>query len=187
MVVTGWSVEGVALELFDEFAELGRETVHGALEARQEIERHDDREAYGRNRGQEILFHLASSCQVVRDGPGRGWRWRCRLGSGLGGGEGARRERARLASGELLFLYRPHDGLLERRRQRAFDDDGLLGDDVIGPFLSLFARQVLARVEERDGFRLSVVESEGDFKGTFHGEFLLSRIRGWLQVMAGMG
>lgn len=83
--VTGWSVEGVALELFDEFAELGRETVHGALEACQEIERHDDREAYGRNRGQEILFHLASSCQVVWDGPGRGWRWRCRLGSGLGG------------------------------------------------------------------------------------------------------
>ncbi len=82
VVVTVLSVEGVALELFDEFAELGRETVHGALEARQEIERHDDREAYGRNRGQEILFHLASSCQVVRDGPGRGWRWRCRLGSG---------------------------------------------------------------------------------------------------------
>lgn len=103
------------------------------------------------------------------------------------GGEGVGRERAGLASGELLFLYRAHDGFLECRRQRAFDDDGLLGDDVIGPFLSLFARQVFARVEERDGFRFGVVESEGDFKSTFHGEFLLSRIRGWLQVVAGMG
>lgn len=59
------SVEGVALELFDEFAEFGRETVHGTLEARQEVERHDDGEADRRDGRQEILFHLASSSQMA--------------------------------------------------------------------------------------------------------------------------
>jgi len=33
------------LELFDEFAELFGEAVHGALEAGQQVERHDDGEA----------------------------------------------------------------------------------------------------------------------------------------------
>lgn len=59
------SVEGVALEFFDEFAEFGRETVHGTLEARQEVERHDDGEADRRDGRQEILFHLASSSQMA--------------------------------------------------------------------------------------------------------------------------
>mgnify|MGYP004554378443 CR=1 FL=1 len=66
------SVEGVALEFFDEFAEFGRETVHGTLEARQEVERHDDGEADGRDGRQEILFHLASSSQMEPDGAGVG-------------------------------------------------------------------------------------------------------------------
>lgn len=69
------SVEGVALEFFDEFAEFGRETVHGTLEARQEVERHDDGEADRRDGRQEILFHLASSSQMAGALAGRGWRW----------------------------------------------------------------------------------------------------------------
>lgn len=164
------SVEGVALEFFDEFAEFGRETVHGTLEARQEVERHDDGEADRRDGRQEILFHLVSSSQMAGALAGRGWRWDRKRKEWQGGSKGM----ALYASGEFLFVYRAHDGFLEGRGQGAFDDEGFLGDDAVGPFLSFFARQVLARVEERDGFCLGVVESKCDFKGTFHGKGLLS-------------
>lgn len=45
------------LELFDEFAELFGEAVHGALEAGQQVERHDDGEADAGDCGQQVLFH----------------------------------------------------------------------------------------------------------------------------------
>ena len=47
----------LVLELFDEFAELFGEAVHGALEAGQQVERHDDGEADAGDCGQEVLFH----------------------------------------------------------------------------------------------------------------------------------
>ena len=46
------------LELFDELAELVGEAVHGALEAGQQVERHDDGEADAGDCGQQILFHV---------------------------------------------------------------------------------------------------------------------------------
>ena len=45
------------LELFDELAELFGEAVHGALEAGQQVERHDDGEADAGDCGEEVLFH----------------------------------------------------------------------------------------------------------------------------------
>lgn len=45
------------LELFDELAELFGEAVHGALEAGQQVERHDDGEADAGDCGQQVLFH----------------------------------------------------------------------------------------------------------------------------------
>ena len=45
------------LELFDELAELVGEAVHGALEAGQQVERHDDGEADAGDCGQQVLFH----------------------------------------------------------------------------------------------------------------------------------
>ncbi len=53
------SVNHVALllELFDELAELVGEAVHGALEAGQQVERHDDGEADAGDCGQQVLFH----------------------------------------------------------------------------------------------------------------------------------
>ena len=43
-------------------------------------------------------------------------------------------------------------------------------DDVIGPGLDSSIRDVILRVEQGDGLRLSVVEQEFDFKRAFHGE-----------------
>lgn len=53
------SVDEVALllELFDELAELFGEAVHGALEAGQQVKRHDDGEADAGDCGQQVLFH----------------------------------------------------------------------------------------------------------------------------------
>ena len=67
----GGSVDEVALllELFDEFAELFGEAVHGALEAGQQVERHDDGEADARDCGQEVLFHAGHL--LAGDGKGR--------------------------------------------------------------------------------------------------------------------
>lgn len=47
----------LVLELFDELAELFGEAVHGALEAGQQVERHDDGEADAGDCSQQILFH----------------------------------------------------------------------------------------------------------------------------------
>lgn len=47
----------LVLELFDELAELFGEAVHGALEAGQQVERHDDGEADAGDCGQQVLFH----------------------------------------------------------------------------------------------------------------------------------
>lgn len=49
-------------------------------------------------------------------------------------------------------------------------EESFLGDDVIGPGLDGGIRDVILRVEQRDGLRLSVVEQEFDFKRAFHGE-----------------
>lgn len=69
----GWKFEGrlacrhlsvglpVFVELFDQLAELVGEAVHGALEAGQEVERDDDREAYAGDGREEVLFHGAST------------------------------------------------------------------------------------------------------------------------------
>lgn len=55
----GGSVGEVALllELFDELAELFGEAVHGALEAGQQVKRHDDGEADAGDCSQQVLFH----------------------------------------------------------------------------------------------------------------------------------
>ena len=49
-------------------------------------------------------------------------------------------------------------------------EEGFLGDGVIGPGLDGGIRDVILRVEQGDGLRLSVVEQEFDFKRAFHGE-----------------
>lgn len=49
-------------------------------------------------------------------------------------------------------------------------EESFLGDDIIGPGLDSSIRDVILRVEQGDGLRLSVVEQEFDFKRAFHGE-----------------
>lgn len=49
-------------------------------------------------------------------------------------------------------------------------EEGFLGDGVIGPGLDGGIRDVILRIEQGDGLRLSVVEQEFDFKRAFHGE-----------------
>lgn len=74
------------LELFDELAELFGEAVHGALEAGQQVERHDDGEADAGDCGQQVLFHaghllVGGKWQVMAAGGGKNGC--CQLG-GLG-------------------------------------------------------------------------------------------------------
>lgn len=49
-------------------------------------------------------------------------------------------------------------------------EESFLGDDIIGPGLDSSIRDVILRVEQGDGLRLSVVEQEFDFKRAFHDE-----------------
>ena len=59
----------LVLELFDELAELFGEAVHGALEAGQQVKRHDDGEADAGDCGQQILFHEDHlTCWAMRKG-----------------------------------------------------------------------------------------------------------------------
>lgn len=48
--------------------------------------------------------------------------------------------------------------------------EGFLGDGVLGPGLDGGIRDVILRIEQGDGLRLSVVEQEFDFKRAFHDE-----------------
>ncbi len=47
----------LVVKLFDEFAELIGEAVHGALDTGQQVECHDDGEADAGDCDEEILFH----------------------------------------------------------------------------------------------------------------------------------
>ena len=47
------------MQLFDQLPELFREAVHGALEAREQVERDDDGEAYAGDGREQVLFHVS--------------------------------------------------------------------------------------------------------------------------------
>ena len=47
------------MQLFDQLTELFCEAVHGALEAREQVERDDDGEAYAGDGREQVLFHVS--------------------------------------------------------------------------------------------------------------------------------
>ena len=140
----GGSVDEVALllELFDELAELFGEAVHGALEAGQQVERHDDGEADAGDCGQEVLFHAGHL--LAGDGEGGGW------------------------SGECFDLDRADGRALVGGGEGAARHQGFLGDDALGPGLDSCLREVVFRVGQGERLRLGVVEQEFDFERAFH-------------------
>lgn len=72
--------------------------------------------------------------------------------------------------GELFDLDGADVRALVGDGEGAVYEEGFLCDDVIGPGLDGGIRDVILRVEQGDGLRLSVVEQEFDFKRAFHGE-----------------
>lgn len=137
------------LELFDEFAELFGEAVHGALEAGQQVERHDDGEADAGDCSQQVLFHAGHL--LVRGRLPEAWQ-----SGGIG-------------SGELFDVDLADAGALVGDGEGAADQEGFLGDDVLGPGLDGGGRDVIFRVGQGERLRLGVVEQEFDFKRAFHG------------------
>lgn len=47
------------MQLFDQLTEFFREAVHGALEAREQVERDDDGETYAGDGREQVLFHVS--------------------------------------------------------------------------------------------------------------------------------
>lgn len=139
----------LVLELFDELAELFGEAVHGALEAGQQVERHDDGKADAGDCSQQVLFHAGHL--LVRGRLPEAWQ-----SGGIG-------------SGELFDVDLADAGALVGDGEGAIDQEGLLGDDVLGPGLDGGGRDVIFRVGQGERLRFGVVEQEFDFKRAFHG------------------
>lgn len=143
------------LELFDELAELFDEAVHGALEAGQQVERHDDGEADAGDCGQQVLFHAGHL--LVGGRLSHGARlWQPEAGRQIG-------------SGELFDVDLADAGALVGDGEGAANQEDFLGDDVLGPGLDGGGRDVIFRVGQGERLRLGVVEQEFDFKRAFHG------------------
>lgn len=149
------------LELFDELAELVGEAVHGALEAGQQVERHDDGEADAGDCSQQVLFHAGHLLVGGRLSHGASYGSRRRGERLLSAGE--------IGSGELFDVDLADAGALVGDGEGAANQEGLLGDDVLGPGLDGGGRDVIFRVGQGECLRLGVVEQEFDFKRAFHG------------------
>ena len=72
-------------------------------------------------------------------------------------------------SGELFDVDLADAGALVGDGEGAADQEGFLGDDVLGPGLDGGGRDVIFRVGQGERLRLGVVEQEFDFKRAFHG------------------
>ena len=72
-------------------------------------------------------------------------------------------------SGELFDVDLADVGSLVGDGEGAIDQEGLLGDDVLGPGLDGGGRDVIFRVGQGERLRLGVVEQEFDFKRAFYG------------------
>ena len=72
-------------------------------------------------------------------------------------------------SGELFDVDLADAGALVGDGEGAADQEGLLGDDVLGPGLDGGGRDVIFRVGQGERLCLGVVEQEFDFKRAFHG------------------
>ena len=141
-------------EFLYEFAQLVREFVHGLLEAGQEVERHHDGEAYGRNGGQDGLFH--DSSLLMGKAPAN---------AGAGG-----REHSLF---QCRFLNGADVGTLEGRGQVPAGTDGLLGYDFLGCRDDFRLGDILVRIGDGNGRGLIVFQIEYNHQRCFHGLTLL--------------
>ena len=99
-------------------------------------------------------------------------RWEARLSSAGG-----------IGSGEFFDVDLADAGSLVGDGEGAIDQEGLLGDDVLGPGLDGGGRDIIFRVGQGECLRLGVVEQEFDFKRAFHGggSFRVSSCGPWIR------
>lgn len=91
-----------------------------------------------------------------------------RLSYGSRGGEARLLSAGGIGSGEFFDVDLADAGALVGDGEGAADQEGFLGDDVLGPGLDGGGRDVIFRVGQGERLRLGVVEQEFDFKRAFH-------------------